>query len=268
MNTAFFIAAKMIKSGTLSKRGTATIIRLSIAGIALGVGVMILSIAIVTGFQNVIRSKVVGFGCHLTIKNYTINQGTEESPLEIDSGLINRLEDRPEVKNVQSFINRVGILKTQEELAGVYLKGVGPDFNWDFFEAHLTKGKIPTLSKITKNDSILISERLSQKLDLDLNDKTFIYLVKNNKPRPRKFYVSGIYNTGMAEMDEKIVIVDMTQLRKINGWDENQVSGLDVNLNSYKDLEQLDGLKNRLKSIPLNAVSIREAKIKTLNNLT
>ena len=223
------------------KGSTKPIVRISVFGIALGVAVMVLSLSIVTGFQQEIRSKVVGFGGHLQLRSFSLNSGLDDQPISKNQSFYPSIADKyEEIDNIQVFANKAGILKTQEELAGVVVKGIGSDFNWSFFEQNLKQGKRFHISEDSPNDSIIISEYTARQLKLALNDKIFVYFIQNGQPRPRKFYISGIYSTGMKQFDEKIVIADIQHIQRINQWNSNQVGGFEINLKQYEDLFTTD----------------------------
>lgn len=242
MNVDRFIAGKMIwgKSSNQQRGGTKTAIRISILGISLGVAVMILSLCIVTGFQQEIRSKAIGFGGHIQLRNFSLNSGIDDTPVQIDQPFYPEINSVPEVNNIQVFANKAGILKTEEELSGVMVKGIYSDFDWSFFAQNLVEGKALNIVDSVVNDSILISEYTARRLKLKLNDKVYIYFVENNHPRPRKFYIGGIYNTGLAQFDERIVLADIRHIQKINKWSKNQVGGFEINLKRYEDLDKMD----------------------------
>lgn len=223
------------------KGSTKPIVRISVFGIALGVAVMVLSLSIVTGFQQEIRSKVVGFGSHLQLRSFSLNSGLDDQPISKNQSFYPSIADKyDEIENIQVFANKAGILKTQEELAGVVVKGIGSDFNWSFFEQNLKQGKRFHVSEDSPNDSIIISAYTARQLKLALNDKIFVYFIQNGKPRPRKFYISGIYSTGMKQFDEKIVIADIQHIQRINQWTDNQVGGFEINLKNYEYLFTTD----------------------------
>lgn len=136
--------------------GVRPIIRISTIGIALGVAVMILSLSIVTGFQQEIRSKVVGFGGHIQIRSYSLDQGLDDAPISIDQPFYPHIQEKEGVENIQVFANKAGILKTEDALTGVLVKGIGSDFNRQFFNSNMVEGRFFTVGKEALNDSLLI----------------------------------------------------------------------------------------------------------------
>ena len=128
-------------------------IRIATAGVALGIAVMIISVAVVTGFRNEIVSKVTGFGSHIRISNLDSNKSYESAPISVDSGFINAIERMPEINHVQKFATKPGIIKTGDAVNGVVLKGIGRDFDRDFLSKVLIEGKLfnpgDTIARIT-----------------------------------------------------------------------------------------------------------------------
>jgi lipoprotein-releasing system permease protein len=260
LNPERFIAFKMIwGSAQKGKSSTKPIVRISVFGIALGVAVMVLSLSIVTGFQNEIRSKVIGFGGHIQLRSYSLNTGLDDNPISIDQPFYPSIQEKyDEVENIQVFANKAGILKTQDEIAGVVVKGIGQDFNWAFFEQNLKEGQRFTVNSTSPNDSIIISEFTARQLKLKLYDKIFVYFIQDGKPRPRKFYISGIYSTGMKQFDEKIVIADIQHIQRINQWNKDQVGGFEINLKNYEDLFSTDYILREEIGFDLKADRITE----------
>lgn len=246
MKVSFFIAKRLLRKQNVStnkgENGIRPIILIAIAGIALGVMIMLVSVAIVTGFQNEIRSKVVGFGSHITVSAFNPLITDFSKPIDKNQSFIPPLLQHPSVNNIQVFANKEGIMKTDEEIHGIVVKGIGSDFNWHFFARNIVEGKPFSASINSPNDSIVISKKLAQKLNLSLHQKVLVYFVQNEKARPRRFYISGIYNTGLEKFDDTYILADIRHIQKINDWSDNLVSGFEVVLNKYEDLEKLDDL--------------------------
>lgn len=241
-------------------------------GIALGICVMILTLAIVAGFQNEIRSKVIGFGSHIQITNFDNNESFEGTPLECNQPFLAELKKnssppainskkkwRAGIRHIQSFATKAGIIKTKEEMQGVVVKGVGSDFDWDFFKKNIITGKHFTVSDTGKTNQILISKYHSEKLNLKLNDTIAIFFVQNRQQRARKFSVCGIYSTGMGELfDEIFVLADIAHIQKLNGWTPEQVAGFEILLNDYRNIDAVCAQVNELIGYEFAAKSIKE----------
>lgn len=243
MKFELFTAIKLIRSkgpkGN-SKNNVRPIINIALAGIAISVAVMILAISIVSGFQQEIRSKIIGFGGHIQISNFQSTDGFETIPISMNQEFYPELDTLEKVANIQVYANKTGILKTDEEILGVVMKGISSDFDWTFFGDNLIEGKPLQFSKDKKSNEILISDNIARKMNLSLHDDIIIFFIKKNQPRPRKFTVSGIYNTDLEEFDKLFVLGDIRHIQRLNEWDSNQVGGFEVNLTDYKFLDQMD----------------------------
>lgn len=244
MNTSFFIAKRLIRSGERAESsnisGTRPIVRIAIAGIALGLAVMIVSMSIVTGFQKEITDKVVNFGADIIVTEYSNLNAIEPQPVSKNQDFYPNLVDVDGIRHIQVFATKAGIIKTSEEIEGVVVKGVGGDFDWSFFEQHLIEGRVFTTTDSSRSKNILISEVVSKKLKLGVGDRLEIYFIQNEKQRARIFNVTGIYKTGLAEYDERYVITDVTHIQRLNGWGQNQVAGFEVFVDDFSRLEELE----------------------------
>lgn len=227
-------------SNAEKRGGTRSIINVAILGIALGVAIMIISVSVVTGFQNQIRSKVVGFGSHILISDFNFNNPSKLKPIDKNAAFIPSLKDDSRVRNVQAYVEKEGIIKTEEEVQGVIVKGVDNSYDWSFFQQSLREGQTLSFNSNEKSNGVLISSILAKRLELSVGDPFFVFFIQDNKSRPRKFELQGIYETGMEQFDQKYVLCDMRHLQKIYSWSEDEVSGLEVILTDYKSLAEMD----------------------------
>ncbi len=239
MNTELFIARRLFSDRENRHQLSRRIINIALAGIALGVMLMLLAVAIVTGFKKEIRDKVVGFGSHIQVVNFDSNLSYETAPVSATQPFFPRLELISNIESWHSFATKPGIIKTEENIQGVVLKGVDSTFNWKFFSDNLIQGQIPAL-KGERSSQVLISENLSSLLKLKLNDPLYMYFVNGNEqiPRIRQFRICGIYRTNLQEFDNLFVLGDIRQLQHINGWDSTQVSGFEINIRNFDELEE------------------------------
>ena len=247
MNTELFISRKTLSKDSFNY--SRPIIRIAILSIVLGISVMILSVAIVTGFQQEIRNKVVGFGSHLRISKFDSNKSYEREPVSTDQGFYPQT-GVDNVRHIQVFAMKAGIVKTKDQIQGVALKGVGDDFNWKFFKDKIIKGKVPDYSKNETSNKILVSKALSKLLKLKAGDDLRMYFIIGNHQRGRKFNISGIYETGLADFDKKFIIGDIRHIQKLNGWDDDQVGGFEVLVHDFDKLTETG--KALYQKIPYN----------------
>ena len=236
------------------------VIRISVISIALGLAVMLLSTAIVTGFKSAISNKVTGFGSHIQIVNFDLNKSYETAPISINQPFYPSLSENDGIKHIQVFATKSGLIKTEDQIQGVVLKGIGTDYDWSFFEDKIVEGNILKIEKDKKTNGILISRKMSKKLKLKLDDEVRMYFIIENEiqPRGRKFTVEGIYETGLEEFDELFVIGDLRHIRKLNKWDSDQVTGFEVFVDDFNKLDEMTGLVYNSIGYDLNAVSIKD----------
>lgn len=213
-------------------------VRIAMIGIALGLAVMILSVAIVIGFKKEVRNKVIGFGSHIQITNFDNNASYESSPIAVSDTLLSDLRAFPGIRHVEAFATKPGILKTEDDFQGIVLKGVDKDFDWTFFQSNLKEGSLPDFSSDKASTDVLVSQYLSDLLHLKVGDTFLTYFVQDDV-RARKFHITGIYETGFLDYDKLFVISDIRQVKRLNGWDKDQVSGLELLVDRYDRLDEV-----------------------------
>lgn len=238
MNLELFIARRIHFSKEDDRQVTPPAVRIAIIGIALGLAVMILSVAIVIGFKKEVRNKVIGFGSHIQITNFDNNASYESSPIAVSDTLFCDLQAFPGIRHVEVFATKPGILKTENDFQGIVLKGVDTDFDWTFFRSNLKAGDLPVFLSDKASTDVLISQYLSDLLDLKVGDAFLTYFVQDDV-RARKFHITGIYETGFMDYDKLFVIADIRQVRQLNGWEKDQVSGLELLVDDYDRLDEV-----------------------------
>lgn len=235
MNIATFIAKRILLSQSKSHRISKPITIVNIIGITISFVVMFISIAVVLGFKNEIRYKVSGFSTHIVVSNYDANYSYETRPIVINQNDLNAIKNISSVRNIQFYATKPGIIKVNNTLHGAILKGVYKEYDWAFIKKNLIEGKTPIFTDSVKSNEILISKKISNILQLKVGDPLFLYFIQD-PPRMRKFYVSGIYETMMEEFDNIFVYADIRHVQKLNDWQSNQVSGYEINLNSFDSI--------------------------------
>jgi len=241
LNTELFIARKILRKEDSGQRLSQPVIRIVIIGIALSLAVMIISTAIVMAFKKEIRDKVIGFGSHIQIINYDTNTSYETSPVSKNQPFYPSLEKIPGIKHIQVFAIKAGIIKTSKEIQGVVIKGIGPDFDWTFFRNNLVEGKTFSLPDSTRSNKVLISKILSDMLDLHVGDHFVMYFIQE-PPRMRRFEVSGIYETSLEDFDKTYILADIRHIQRLNNWSPDQVSGFEVTIDRFRDLDLMTWL--------------------------
>ncbi|NTW25606.1 MAG: ABC transporter permease [Lentimicrobium sp.] len=256
MNYEYFISRRI-----RSKEGSSfskPIVKVSIAGIALGLAVMLISVAILQGFQTQVRDKVSGFGGHIQITGFDSNNSYEPTPIDKNEAKIDKIERIPGILNVQEFGLKAGIVKTENQIEGIVLKGVDSLYDWSFLKERLLEGSVPDNKDTVAGDEILISEKLANALGFKTGDDLRMYFIIDNTARGRKFRISGIYNTGLAEFDEMYVFGDIRHIRKLNGWNDNLVSGIEINIRNFDELDAIALDVYNIIGYKLNTQTIRQ----------
>lgn len=256
MNTPLYIARK---SGLGSNRKSygSLITKISILSIALGLAVMLLSVSVVTGFQSEIREKVIGFGAHFQITGFQQGGTAELLPISRDTTLVDDLMQLPGITHIQEFAAKTGIIKTQEEIHGVVMKGVGVDFDWDFFSEKMVAGSAIALSDTATTNQVVISKTIAEKLSLEVGDNFIMYFIQD-PPAIRRFTISGIYETGLEELDRKIILGDIRHIQRLNQWTSDQIGGYEVLVESYEEIFSMVGPIFDAVPFQYNVQSIRE----------
>ena len=226
MNAASFISKRIF---SLSKDNlSSTVMRIAVTSVALGIAIMLISIAVVVGFKNQIKDKVIGFVAPIHVQALNQNESIEETPFIFDSVLNTRL-DKPFITEIHKTANKAGIIKTDEEIQAVILKGVDADYNWSYIKSFLDEGDVPQYTDNERSNEVVISKIIADRMKLSVSDPVRIWFVdKDMKARGRKFDVIGIYETGLQECDEHFVYCDLNQIRKLNGWDNDEIGHLEI----------------------------------------
>ncbi|HPT04181.1 MAG TPA: ABC transporter permease [Bacteroidales bacterium] len=256
MNTELFIARRILSGNR--DNFSRPIVRIAILSIALGLAVMLVSVAIVTGFQTQIRDKVIGFGSHIQITAFNSNVSYESNPIPKKQPFYPGLEKVKGIRHIQVYATKAGIIKTDEQIQGVVLKGIGSDYDWSFFKNKIVEGKPIAISDTGKTDEVLISRNLANMLKLKLHDDLRMYFINQNQTRARKFVIAGIYQTGLEEFDKMYVICDIAHIQKLNNWSTGEVAGFEVLINDFDDLKTMrETVKDNI-GYDLKAESIRD----------
>ena len=196
---------------------------------------MIVSFAILEGFRNEIRAKIFSFGAHLQISKYDTNNSLEGAPISNATG-INSTEDIPGIQHIQTFARKTAIIKTEDEVLGVVLKGVDKNYDLNAMRENLDEGDLIHFSDTASSKEVMLSRRIADKLRLKVGDEAIFYFIQN-PPRARKLKVAGVFNTGLEEFDEVFVLGDLQLIRELNNWPDTLVGGVEIIL---KDFEQID----------------------------
>lgn len=223
--------------GMPGRKFSGPVIKVSIAGIILGMTVMILSMAIGSGFKKEIRDKISGFGAHIQVVNYDFNLSYEPNPIRYDSVLAAEISALSGIKKVQRFGTKPGLIKTDNEMQGVLLKGISPEYDLTFLNSVLIAGTVPQYTDTATSNEILISETMANMLNIELGQQIFIYFFQE-QIRVRRLTVAGIYNTHLSDLDKMYVIADIKQIQRLNDWGPDQIAGYEILIDDFNKLNE------------------------------
>ena len=254
------LSSRLLRSSQGSQ--SRPIVRLSIAGIAICLIVVILAVSISTGYRQVIEQKVIDMGSHIRItyydKDYENNPSYDVRPITKDASLLTELQQNPDIAHIQFAATKCGVLKSDEQVEGIILKGVDATFDWKAFQGNMVAGKPLELSGDTTTKGLLVSKSIADRLQLKVGDKVFGYFWNEGKKFDRAFRVCGIYSTGMPEYDDHFVIGDLRHVQKINGWTSEQVGCMEILINDYDQLDEVGEYVHQHIGPYLQAHTIRQ----------
>jgi lipoprotein-releasing system permease protein len=241
MNTNLYIARRMTADRTDRTAGTRLsrlMKHIATASVATSVAIMIISVAVITGFKNEIRQKAIGFNGSITLTNYDYNQSFETTPINIEDAFIPELLSINGVTHAQVYATKGGIIKANDIIQGAILKGIASDFDDRFFQSNLTAGQLFSVSDTALTNTVLLSTRLAALLKLQIGDAFEMYFIQE-PPRIRKFSVSGLYNAHLEEVDKVIILCDIGHIRRLNSWQPNQVSGVEIFVDDLAHMNEI-----------------------------
>ena len=239
MNLPLFIAKRIYSANDTKQKVSRPAIRIAIAGVAIGLAVMIISVSIVFGFKHTIRDKVIGFGSHITVSNFMSLHGREMRPVCMSDSMMKQLRSIDGIKHVQRYTVKQGILKTDRDFLGVAFKGVAAEYDTTFIHNNMLSGTIPHFSDSMGHNKILISKIMSDRLRLKTGDKVFAYFISNDDVRVRRFTVSGIYQTNLTQFDQSLCFADLYTTTRLNGWESEQAGGAELTVNDFNKLDEV-----------------------------
>ena len=241
MNLEYFIAKRLITARDHKSSISAPIIKIAIAAIAIGMIMMIVSIATGIGLQQKIRQKVAAFNGHISITNYDENQSQLSiTPISTNQDFYPTFKSVSGINHIQAVATKAGIIRTETAFEGIIFKGVGKDYQWENLKEYLIAGNLPNLNN-QLNEEVLISEFLANRLNLKVGDRFNTFFMKedtNQKPNLRVFKITGIFNSGFQEFDATYIIGDIRHLQRINKWSPDQVGAFEVFVDDFNTIQE------------------------------
>ncbi|MFA9186761.1 FtsX-like permease family protein [Flavobacterium sp. FBOR7N2.3] len=239
MNLEYFIAKRLITAKDNKSSISAPIIKIAISAIAIGMIMMIVSVATGIGLQQKIREKISAFNGHIIIANFDNNQSeTTLIPVSKKQDFYPKFSSVPEVIHVQAIASKAGIIRTADAFEGIVFKGVGTDYSWVNIKEYLVSGRLPNLSE-QLNPEVIISQYLANRLKLKVGDDFNTFFIKegqNKLPNIRRFKIVGIFNSGFQEFDATFVLGDIRHIQRINKWSADQVGAFEVFVDDFDNI--------------------------------
>ena len=243
MNFPLYIARKIYNDQGDKRKVSRPVIRIATLGVAIGLAVMLISVSVVLGFKHTIRDKVIGFGSHISVGDFLTIQGSDQYPIEMGDSMMNVLKSIKGVDKIQRYAMKQGILKTDSDFLGVMFKGIAEEYDTTFLHNNMVEGYIPAFSSEASKQQIVVSKMIADQLHLHAGDRLFAYFFSNNGVRPRKYTITGIYQTNLSMFDKVICYTDLYSAVKLNGWESDQTSGAEL---TVKDFSKLDDVADIL----------------------
>ena len=236
LNLEYFLA-KRIASVSSGRRNN-VMVRVATLSVAIGVAVMIVSLAVIFGFKREITAQLSGFGAHVQIASLDGNASSYETePVSRDQPFADYLRGIPRFESFNPYAVKGGILRGEEAMQGIVLKGVDSTYDWTPMRRSLVAGRLPDVSDTVRHKEVLLSRAVADRMEADVGDPIEMLFVQN-PPRRDRFRVSGIYDTGFGELDRVLALTDLRNVQRLNGWDSTQVSGFELRTTDFSHLDR------------------------------
>ena len=237
MNFPFFVAKRFFKSiGRNSRQASNPTITVATAGVALGLTVMLITVSVIMGFKQEITKKIEGFGGHVQIMDKLSISNPDAYPIATDSQFVDAIRRLPQVKSVGRVSSKMGVIKTYDDFLSITFRGLSAHADTAFLHSALVQGRLPKFDDAASNE-IILSQRQANELRLKVGDRVFAYFFEETI-KTRRLTVVGIYRSNMAIFDQNYVFAPIATIDKLNGWDNEKSTYLDVRLHSMEDLSQ------------------------------
>ena len=255
MNLSYFIAKRISfkQAGGFSS----TIHRIAVGSLAIGLAVAILSFMVLGGFQKTVSDRVYGFTGHFQVQRFQMSNAFEEAPMSFQSDFYGKAKNLPFLSKTQSFAHKAALLKGDDEVEGVLMKGVGQDFDTLGFAQYLVEGRLLQIPDSGVSNEVMLSKLVANKLRLNVGDKVTLYFVQE-PPRFRRVEVVGIFQTYLENFDEKIVLGELQTIRNLNGWSKDQIGGLEIFVKNPKDSDDLVSILDSTLDFDLKLIDSRD----------
>jgi lipoprotein-releasing system permease protein len=236
LNLSYFISQR-ITQGKQQEGFSNIIHKIAIISIAIGLAASIVSFLIMKGFQETVKSKIYNFSGHIVVTRFTMNNSQEEVGMDFHVPLYDHPEEFEGVRHVQEYAHKTGLIKTDNEVFGVVIKGVGKSFDLKTFQENMVGGEFLHLPDSGYSHEVVLSKTIASAIKANVGDDLIIHFFQN-PPRFRKLKVVGIYETNLSEyFDSKVILGDIRMIQRLNEWPDSVAGGLEVYLDNPDDAE-------------------------------
>lgn len=236
VRTEFFMARRL--SGRDSSDRRNVMVKIATVTVAISMAVMIVALAVILGFKRTISDKLAGFGGHVQVVNMDGNTSMETTPILRNGLLVERIRSVKDFASIDAYAVKGGIVKTEEATQGIMLRGVENGYDWSFFTENLVEGELPSVGDSVRTKDVLVSQALSSLLKIGVDDRVeMVFMSEGTSPRRDRFKVTGIYDTGMEELDKTMIITDIRNVQRLNNWDYDRITGYDINTVDFNRLD-------------------------------
>ena len=242
MNFEYFISKRLVTKSDYKSSISAPIIKIAISAIAIGVVMMFIAIATGFGLQEKIREKIAAFNGHIVINNFTNNQATiTQNPVSTQQEFYPSFTSIPEIEHIQKVATKYGIIRTETDFEGIVVKGVDEQYRWEYLEEFLVDGVLPVFDESISRE-VLISDYLAKRLGFKTGDKLIVYFLREDQdrlPRSVGLTISGIFDSGFKEFDETYIIADLKQIQRLNDWSANEIGQFELFVEDFDDIQKV-----------------------------
>ena len=261
MNYEYFLAKRIIGNKSYKSSVSAPIIKIGIAAIAISIIVMLIAIATGIGLERKIRDKAVAFNGHISISNFDSNESEgAQVPISINQDFYPEFTTVAGVSHIQAVANKFGIIRTNTDFEGLFLKGVGSDYDWRYFKDFLVEGRLPVYTQKYSSE-VLISTYLADRLGFVVGDSFQMYFMKSDSskaPSIMKYTIVGVFNSGFEELDKTYIIGDINHVQRLNRWSKDQIGNFEVFISNYNDLDRLGNEVYAQTPSTLNTLTVKQ----------
>ena len=261
MNYEYFLAKRIIGNKSYKSSVSAPIIKIGIVAIAISIIVMLIAIATGIGLEHKIRDKAVAFNGHISISNFDSNESEgAQVPISKNQDFYPEFNTVSGVSHIQAVANKFGIIRTNTDFEGLFLKGVGSDYDWRYFKDFLVEGRLPVYTQKYSSE-VLISTYLADRLGFVVGDSFQMFFMKSDSskaPSIMKYSIVGVFNSGFEELDKTYVIGDINHVQRLNRWSKDQIGNFEVFISNYNDLDRLGNEVYAQTPSTLNTMTVKQ----------